>query len=355
MAAKPTKQILEVRISPWTILLIIGIFALGWVVYQIADFLILLFASGIVAAAVAPFVRALENRGLPRWAGVLVIYLGLFAFIALALILVVPTITSQAGQLLADWPKTSEGLQNFIGRNAALKSAYESLSSTTSNATSGIFGNVVNITTGFINGIVSFVIFLVLTFYMLVHGRRLARFILSLIPERKQRDHISNLLVRISEKMGFWFRGQLLISLSTFFVLWIALSLLGVRYALTLALIGGLAEFIPLFGSWIGATPAVLVALGQSPALALVVGIVYLVWQNFQSYVISPQIMRQMLGVPSIFVLIMVLVLAKLIGFVGVFLAAPIAAALGVIAQEYSGSVERSLRRGLARAGQQKS
>ncbi len=334
--------------------MLLGIAALVWVVIQIADFLILLFASAVVAAAVAPFVRAMEHRGLPRWLAVLIIYVGLFVFIALALVLLVPTISNQVAQLVDAWPKISQALQELIGRNSVFKSAYQSLSAATGQSTSALFGNVVNITTGLINGVVTFVVFLVLTFYFLVHGRRVAHFIVNLIPEKRRRERYGMLMANISSRMGYWFRGQLLISLSTFLVLWIAFSLLGVPYALTLALIGGLAEFIPLFGSWIGATPAVLVALGQSPMLALFVGLTYFIWQNLQGYIISPQIMKQMLGVPSIMVLVLVLVLAKLIGFVGVFLAAPIAAALGVLAQEYSGSVERRVRQGLARAGQAK-
>ncbi|MFO0955790.1 MAG: AI-2E family transporter [Candidatus Saccharibacteria bacterium] len=348
-----TPQTVNIQISPKSIFLVLGVLLAAYIIYLLGDFLILMFASGVVAVAVAPFVRRLEARGLPRWAAVSLLYLFVILFIALALLLIIPTLTNQIGQLVEAWPKSSQSIQDYVSRNQLLRSAFGGVNFG-SIASGDLLGRVVNITSGVFNGLAATVLFLVVTFYYLVHGRRLVRYFLQLIPDVKQRHRTANLLARISERMGFWFRGQFVISLTTFFVTWLAFSLLGVPYALTLAMIAGLAEFIPLFGSWIGGGAAVLVALGQSPSLAIFVGVFFLAWQSFQAYVISPQVMRQTLGIPSIFVLLSVLLFAKLIGFVGVFLAAPIAAAIGVIAQEYSGGVQERVREGLARAGQRK-
>lgn len=355
MATKQTTPTVTIQISWKTILTIAGLMLGAWVVYTIGNFLILLFASAVVATALAPYVRSLEKKGLPRWVAVSIIYLGIFLFLGLVLVLVVPTITTQVGELVDNWPNINRSLQATLSQNAALRGVYDSLTSESGDA-SAIFSQVVNITSVFVNGVVTTVLFLVLTFYLLMNGRKLAHFVVGLAPQGKERIRYGRLIARMSERMGFWFRGQFIISLMTFFVVWIALSLLRVEYALTLALIASVAEFVPLVGAWIGATPAVLVAFGQSPVLALFVVIFFFAWQSFQGYIISPQVMRRAIGVPSIFILISVLILANLIGFVGVFLAAPIAAAVAVLVEEYAEGVHSQLKRGLAaRTGQQKS
>lgn len=355
MAANQSPPIVTIQVSWKTILTVAGLVLGAWVVYMIGDFLILLFASVVVATALAPYVHKLEGRGLPRWAAAATIYLAIFLVLGLILVLVVPTITKQVTELVDNWPHINSSLQATLSQNEALRGLYESLTRGSGDGGS-LVSQVVNITSVFVNGVATTVLFFVLTFYFLMNGRKLARFVVGLVPAGKERERYGCLIAHMSERMGFWFRGQFIISAMTFLVVWAVLSLLHVEYALTLALIASVAEFIPLVGSWIGGAPAVLVAFGQSPILALFVIIFFFAWQSFQGYIISPQVMRRAIGVPSIFILISVLILAKLIGFVGVFLAAPIAAAAAVLVEEYAEGVHTQLKRGLAaRAGQRKS
>lgn len=355
MAASQPSPTITIQISWKTIFAIAGVVLGAWVVYTIGNFLILLFASIVVATALAPYVRSLEKKGLPRWAAVTAIYLAIFLVLGLILVLVVPTISRQVSDLIENWPNINRSLQASLSQNDALRGLYDSFTAGSADGGS-IFSQVVNITSVFVNGVATTVLFFVLTFYLLMNGRKLAHFLVGLVPQGKERERYGRLIANMSERMGFWFRGQFIISLMTFLVVWAALSLLKVEYALTLALIAGVAEFIPLVGSWIGATPAVLVAFGQAPIVALFVVIFFFAWQSFQGYIISPQVMRRAIGVPSIFILISVLILANLIGFVGVFLAAPIAAAVAVLVEEYAEGVHSQLKRGLAaRSGQRKS
>lgn len=338
---------ITIRISGRTLAATGAIVFSVWLVYILADFLVLLFACIVFATALAPFVHQLEKRGIPRWIAVSLIYSVLLLLIGLVITLIVPTITQQVSQIIKSWPERSIIYRGVIGRNEALKVIVDNVSSA-SPSVEAIIKNVVSFTSTFINGVATTVVFFVLTFYMLMHGRKVARFATSLLPQ-SNRVQFGDLLSRMSNRMGYWFRGQIIISVMTFVVTWIALSLMGVEYALTLALIAGIAEFIPLLGSWLGGGPAVLVALGQSPQLAIFTALYFFVWQTFQGQIISPQVMRQATGVPSILILINVLLMAKLFGFIGVFLATPIAAALAVLVEEYSDRMQHTLRRGLAR------
>lgn len=349
MATNPN-QTITVQISPRTVGLVLGIVALIWLAFLIGDFLILLFASLVVATALAPFVRSLENRGLPRWSAVALIYLVLLAFLTGFIWLVLPPLTQQIGQLAADWPKVSRSVQDVFRNQPPIADLLRNSQFISGDLSRIIVSNVVSFTTVFVNGFVTTIAFFVITFYLLLNGRKVFYYLLDLLPHEEQRTRISRVVAGMSERMGYWFRGQFIVASTTFIVTFLILTILQVPYALTLALVAGMAEFIPLFGSWVGSVPAVLVAITQSLTVALACAGFIFLWQIIQANIIVPQIMRKVLGIPSILVFTSVLVLAKLIGLVGVFLAAPIAAAIGFLAQEFSDSMQARVRLQLSRS-----
>ena len=118
------------------------------------------------------------------------------------------------------------------------------------------------------------------------------KIIRSLVPEQHQ-PYVMQLTNRMQEKIGLWLRGQLILSLILFTLTLIGLTILGVKYALVLAIISGLSEFVPYLGPVIAAIPAVFLAFTQSPTLALFVVILYAVIQWSESNIIVPKIMQK--------------------------------------------------------------
>jgi predicted PurR-regulated permease PerM len=132
--------------------------------------------------------------------------------------------------------------------------------------------------------------------------------------------------------------GQIILSLAIFLLTFVGLSILGVKYALFLALIAGLFEVLPYLGPVLSAVPAILVALIQDPPLAGAVIILYIVIQKTEGYVLVPKIMQRTIGTSPLVVLLSLLIGFKLAGVLGLLLAVPLVGAIMVVIQEFTGT-----------------
>lgn len=159
------------------------------------------------------------------------------------------------------------------------------------------------------------------------------RIMRSVVPTKYQ-PYFTHLANRMQMKIGKWLRGQLFLSLIIFLLSWLGLSVLGVKYALVLAVFAGVTELIPYFGPFIGGVPAVLIAFTQSPTLAILVIVLYVVIQLIENHVLVPKVMQKAVGLNPVVTIIVILIGAKLAGILGIILAVPVTTALGVAAKD---------------------
>ncbi len=304
------------------------------VLWLISDILILIFASVVFATALDPSVKALQRLKLPRIVAVVLIYVAFAAIIMGTILLVVPTLTAQIATISHNLPSYQEKLRGFFAQSPEMTRVYIKLSSQAAGLVENSLNNVGPVAASFFSGILGFLTFLVLTFYMLSGGKKVVVAGFDFIPQPHLKKRLVNLSLAISTKLGYWLRGQAILGLIIFIASFIGLTILGIDYALTLAIIAGIMELVPLVGAYLGAIPAVLVAFTVSPSKGLVVAIFFLVIQQIEGHVIVPQVMKRALGLPPIFILMAVLIGGKLLGFIGVLLAAPVAAALLVVIED---------------------
>ncbi|MBL7155340.1 MAG: AI-2E family transporter, partial [Candidatus Portnoybacteria bacterium] len=165
-----------------------------------------------------------------------------------------------------------------------------------------------------------------ISFYLAVQEKGAKRFLVSLTPNEHQ-SYLADLIERIESKIGGWLRGQLLLMFIIGCLTYIGLYFLGVKYALTLALVAALLEIIPYIGPILAAIPAVILAFFQSPFLALLVILLYIVIQQLENYIIVPQVMKRAVGLNPVVIIIVMLIGAKLAGLLGIILAVPVTAA----------------------------
>lgn len=137
-------------------------------------------------------------------------------------------------------------------------------------------------------------------------------------------------------KLGLWLQGQMLLSILVGSLVFIGLKVLGIQFALVLAVIAASLEVIPGLGPIIASIPAIFVAFIQKPSLALFVIILYIAIQQFENHIVVPLVMRKMLGVPAVIVIISLLVGASVAGLVGAILAVPVAVVAIEIIQDIS-------------------
>jgi predicted PurR-regulated permease PerM len=176
----------------------------------------------------------------------------------------------------------------------------------------------------------------VITFYFTVEEEGMKRFIRSVSPSHYH-PYLMQLINRIQRRLGYWLRGQLILSVVIFVLTFIGLTILGVDYALLLALIAGIFEIIPYLGPFLGAVPAVFLAFVQSPVKALLVVILYIIIQQLENNIIVPKVMSKSVGINPLLVIIILLVGGKIGGAVGMILAIPVATALSVFFEDFLG------------------
>jgi predicted PurR-regulated permease PerM len=182
--------------------------------------------------------------------------------------------------------------------------------------------------TAILGGVLSLVLTIVLSFYLSVQQDGITNFLKTVTPT-KHRKYVIGLWNRAEKKIGLWMQGQLLLGVIVAVLVYLGLTLLGVKHALLLGFLAGIFELIPLFGPILSAIPGIAIAFVDSGfTLAVVVMGLYLIIQQFESQLIYPLVVKKVVGVPPIISIVALVVGAKLAGFIGLLLSVPVAAIL---------------------------
>jgi len=197
-----------------------------------------------------------------------------------------------------------------------------------------IFSKIFNV----LSGLVALLIVCVVTFYMVVEEGVIKKAIHSMAPQ-KYHESIDDLTAKIQKKIGLWLRGQFILCFIIFVLCFIGLTVLGVKYALILALFAGLTEFVPILGPILGSIPAIFVAFNQTPILALFVFLLYFLVQRMENDFLVPTVMQKAVGVNPLVSIIALLIGGKLGGIVGVLLAIPVVTVIGVVLDFFTSDV----------------
>lgn len=342
--ARKSEQSLNITISSKTIAKFLIVGALLWFLYMIRDIVAILFVALIVASAFAPWVNLLEKRGIPRGIGIISIYVGMLGVVGLVFFLLIPALAAQVHQLSVTFPEYVDRivglLQNFqsdTGFNIIdpIKQGLHALQSMVVQFASGVFVKLFDI----IGGLAAFFLIFVVTFYMTVEEGVMRRALKLVIPIQ-YRAYTNTIIEHIQFKIGMWLRAQAILSMIIFLLSFVGLSVLGVDYALVLALVAGLTEFMPVIGPIIGAVPAIFIAFNTSPWLALWVLLLYLVIQRVENDLLVPKVMQKAVGINPLVSIIAILIGGKIAGFFGVLLAIPVTTAISVIVSGFLGPEE---------------
>jgi predicted PurR-regulated permease PerM len=309
----------RVDISYKTILFIAGFFALVWALYLIKDVIILLFVAIIFMSALSPIVEYLEKLKIPKVLAIAVCYIIIIGVLATLVTFVVTPLVEQTRNLATTFPQTVDKLlpPGLVDKNVI------------SQELSNVSRNAVDITLTIFNDFLAFVSILVITFYLLLERDKLDNLISQFFIGQEVR--VTRITQKIEEKLGSWMRGQIVLSLFIGVLCYIALLLLGIPYALPLAILAGMMEVLPVIGPIISAIPAILVAFLISPFQAGLVALAYLLIQQAESHVIVPQVMKKAVGLNPLIVILAVSIGGKLLGIPGALLAVPISVVIQIV------------------------
>lgn len=324
-------QKIYLDIKTRTILKIFAV-AIGlWLIYLVKDVILLFVFVLILFSVLNPIVNKWEEE-MSRKAAIISLFSIIILFILAAALLIIPPLAQQAQSFINHIPQYVKSISPQID-SPMIKEWEKSLFSLTGEI--GKFGmTIFNTTIGVIGGLVAAFTVLVSTYYLLSDKDKARNFINNLPVANK--DTYYQVINKISEKMGGWVRGQLLLMLIVGALDLTGLFILGIPFALTLGVWAGLTELVPYVGPVLGAIPAILIALSISPLKALLVLVIFLVVQQIEAQFLVPKIMGKAVGLSPVIIIFAVLIGAKLLGLLGVVLAIPFAAAISVLIQEWS-------------------
>lgn len=325
-----------IEFSPKTILWVIAAVLSLWLVVALKDVILTVVLAFILAMAISPLVDFLQKKKVPRALSVAGVILATIGLVVLVIRLVVPPFASELSNILANRTeyvlKITGYLQNL---NPALR---DNVTAALNNFLDSFGGlNMSGFLTGakgFFSGLIEVIVVFVLCFYLLLENKGVEGAVVAYVPKQHQKRVLS-IYRKISSKMTSWLRGQVILGLIIFAISLVGLSILKVNYALTLAILAGLLEVLPIIGPLVAGGLAVLIALTQSPILALIVLAFYILIQQLENHILVPQVMKKSLGLNPIAVILAIIIGGKLLGFVGILIAVPIAAAIGVLLEEF--------------------
>jgi len=332
------KKNITINISTSTILKIFIILLILFFLYYIRQVIALVFIALVLASAFDPWVDWLHRRKIPRGLGILIIYLLFFSIISLAIILLIPPIAREVSDISVNFPTYYDKIvewynkfQNLGNPNVAvpIASNLNKLSEDLTQAAGSLLNTIFNI----FGGIISFILILVITFYLTVEEENIRRLVKSLMPSQYL-PYANQLVTRIRQKMGLWLRAQIILSLIIFILSFVGLMILDVKYALVLAILAGIFEVVPYLGPIISGIPAVFFALTQSPVKALFVVILYFIIHQLENHIITPKIMGKTVDLNPLIIIIVLLIGVRLGGVVGALIAIPVATAVSVFLRD---------------------
>ncbi len=328
-------EVKKIEISTTTIFRTILILLALVFLYMVRDIVLLLFIAVIIAAALDPAVNFLQKKKIPRAAGALLIYLILFSIVAFVISFLIPPLGTQ----IRDFSSHSSQYLKSTGGEFSLAGGFFSSDNISvavgkiinefGNGLTDITQNIFSKTVGILSGLISVIVVFSMAFYMVMNEDGIKKFVVSITPQIKK-DYAANLTDRIKDKIGKWMAGQLVLMVIIFALDYIGLSLIGIPYALVLAILAGILEIVPYVGPIVAAVPGVVLGFLVSPVTGLLALIVYAIAQQFETHVVVPQVMKKAVGLNPVVTIVAILIGFKLAGVLGAIISVPAATAISL-------------------------
>ena len=320
---------------PWPMVFqILGVVAGVWIVLSTWQIWLMFFTALIIAAAVLPAARWGERYRIPRGATVFGVYVGVIAVFTLMGRLVWPALSEQWTQFTEQLPKLIDNARAWLGNldywlaqwGASLpQPKADNVGGLAGALVSALLGNVLRATTGAVGAVVEVLAVLVVAAYLVIDSRGIGHTLVTLLP-REHRLTAARLAPSVLDRIGGYVRGQLVSSFFVGVLIAVALSLLGVKYALLIGAVAAVLNIVPFVGATVAAVLAILSALGEGVVLAALALVVMLGCQTVEAKLLAPYFVGRATGLHALAVLLALLAGFQLGGLIGGLVAVPLLA-----------------------------
>lgn len=293
------------------------------VIGRVLHIVVVLILALVLAYALEPLL-AWAGRFLPRGLAAILIYALALGILATGILLLVPPTIEQSESLAARLPSYLDQLDSYqpfagVDLTGSVRSVVQSA-----------FASAFTVAAAIASGVVDAALVLVLGFWFMVEGGRMRELVTRLSP-RDQRDKVSFVQDTVSQVLGAYIRGQLMMAAIIGISSGLGSWLLGVHYPILIGILAFFFELIPMVGPILASLPAVMISLTQPFPLVIYVIVFFVVMQMIENNVLAPRITGGAVGLHPAVALLAIVIGADLGGVVGALFAVPIAGIASVL------------------------
>lgn len=309
------------------------------VLFLLRDFLGAFVLGSAIAFLIQPAVIRLHAAGVPRVLAIALVFLAIIIALAGIVLLIVPLVIGEVGQLQVQAPTLAASAQDrlnslqpvrIFGMDIDLKGVTQTINAHLREYLLGQFGNAVTLGLTALTTVLQLVLMFVVAFLLALEAPAVRRDLRRLVPNDYRSD-FDQIWRQVRKMLYAYVRGQLLIAALIGFFSGVACAAIGLPDPIALGLIAGVTALIPYLGPFIGAVPAILVGLSQSPGKALLIALLYLLISNVILNFIYPKVMGDAVRLPPILVIVALIAGFSWGGILGMFVAVPVAATLRIL------------------------
>lgn len=313
--------------------------------WQLRSLLVIFMISVVLAATLAPIVDFAEKMHIPRWLGVILSYLSIILIIIGVTLVMGPTVINQIERLLQKLPSylhiinnltqslimrfgiTQPQVLNLIDQKLDL----QALVSWGVQSSQKLILSSLGLTKGIVGAIFNLLLSLILSAYLLAGSKKLIKDFVSIFPSPWD-SRLEAQFPPVSERMGKYIQGRILVSLILGIAITIGLRFIGIsEFALGLGVIAGFTNLIPFFGPVIGSIPALIVAIAQGGFTFWWVLLLFVIIQNVETYLLDPLLVGSNVEIQPLYQLLAVLGGVQVLGIIGALIVPPWVAGAGVM------------------------
>ena len=328
------KRTLRVEITPVTMLFAVLVAGAIWTLERLVPVILVLIAALMMVGTLNPAVQWVERRKISRNAGIAIVFVGMLVVLVALVTLTIPALLAQILGLIEQEPTLRQRVAAFLAsyeftaplavglRNVQYAALIKSSSTQVLAASKGVLEVLAYGAGAFF-----------LALYIMIDGDRLRGAVFAVAP-RSLHIRLSRILINLQSIVGGYLRGQAITCLCMGVFLFILLTACHVPNALAFAVFGAAVDVLPFLGIFLTMIPVVLAALLQSQGAAVIVFVLLLSYEEFESRVLIPLVYGRALRLPSSVVFFALLVGGTIYGIIGALLALPVAAALLMVIEE---------------------
>ena len=320
---------------------VVGLATAAWLLDKLRTLLVVLLVSLFLSFAMEPAVNWLAERGWKRGLGTAAVF-GAFAVLSAGFVAAMASVLAdQILKLIDAAPGYLADIERWADRQLGIQLSTDELRAqfteggTAASLLDDVASNLVSVGSSLVNVLVQLLTVVLFTFYLLADGPRLRRLLCSALAPARQAVVLRGWELAI-DKTGGYIYSRTLLAIAAFGVHWAAFAIIGVPFALPLAMwVGVLSQFVPVVGTYLAGLLPLLIALLDEPISALWVGIVVLAYQQVENYLLAPRVTAHTMNIHPAVAFGSVLAGAALLGSAGALLAVPAAATIQAFVSTY--------------------